>query len=133
MNPNMQTAASRRMEGGFNLVGLAGQVGGPQVVGNSSAPPPQAAPGAQPAPGVTGITPGAIERRVGPSIPASQQLSGPGASPGGPMMGGGFEAPGQMMQNAPNLQGPARSEFNAPVGNLESFLRNLQNQRSQER
>lgn len=141
MNPNMQIAASRRMGGDFNLGGISGQLGGggnfrmaPQGggMGPGSAPAPQAPPGAQPAPGVTGITPGAIERRVGPSMPASQQLSGAG-SMGAPQMGGGMEAPGAMMQNAPDLMGPARSELNAPVGNLENFLRNLQNQRSQER
>ena len=79
-------------------------------------------PGSQPAPGVTGITPGAVERRVGNPTPPSMQL-GSNAR---------FDRSAAPMAINPNQQGPARGELNAPVGNIENFLRNLQNRRSQQ-
>ena len=94
-------------------------------------PPESSAPGTTPAPGVTGVTPGAVERRLSPTASAQASM---GSAGGPPQMGpNAMFSQGQFASQRPNLQGPGRGELNAPMGNLENFLRNIQNRRSQER
>lgn len=146
MNPQMQQLAANRMGGGgyasradnpisqlkrtssggaaggeTDVMGMVSVLGGdrqPQLSGLGAA----TSPGTMAAPGVTGITPGAVERRVGNPTPPSMQL-GSNAR---------FDRSAAPMAINPNQQGPARGELNAPVGNIENFLRNLQNRRSQQ-
>lgn len=131
---NFAGAAQKRLESnsnGLGAHGLSGQknakltLGAGAGAGASNSP----VPGSQPAPGVTGVTPGAVERRMTPPPTAQVQQTG------SPMRGANpqFSAPNSPMMNMPDLQGPARGQLQAPTGNLENFLRNLQNRRSQER
>jgi hypothetical protein len=137
MNPLQQAAMNRTNTwSGGNPVSMPGR--GPveeaglfgQLIGQN-AQQVQQPPGASPAPGVTGITPGAIERRSGGTTPPSQQVPPPS---GPPQLGAnpGFQNRQTRMQT-PDQLGPSRAQVNAPVGNLEQFLRNLQMQNSQER
>lgn len=154
MNPQMQQLAANRMGGGgyasradnpisqLKRTSSGGAAGGridgmgmasafdrdkemamlggeqPQLSGLGAA----TSPGTTAAPGVTGITPGAVERRVGNPTPPSMQL-GSNAR---------FDRSAAPTAINPNQQGPDRRELNAPVGNIENFLRNLQNRRSQQ-
>lgn len=128
MTPEMQALAARRFggntvnrantsaaepetTGNWGTVGMQGTVTGRT---NVNQPSPQ--------PGIAGVTPGAIERRQG-GAPPSMQAPPPPAS---------FNDP-QMINNAPNMSGPARADLTAPVGNLQAFLQNLQNKNSQGR
>lgn len=73
-------------------------------------------------PGTSGVTPGAVERRLNFSPPTQQAAGG---LPQPASMQARFENPG-FMQNKPNLMAPGRGEMNAPVGNIQNFLTNLQ-------
>jgi hypothetical protein len=98
---------------------------GPQVGGPT--PGAGAAPGTpQAVPGVSGITPGAVERRLN-ATPPSQQ-----ANPVGAGMAGGPSSVTQQMQTqlqgpatfqSPNLLGPDRSSMSSPLMAIQQLLR----------
>jgi hypothetical protein len=81
----------------------------------------------QPSPGVEGVTPGAVERRLGGSTPTRQG----GGSSAPPTQQAQFGPP-QRKAIKPNQSGPGRSELAAPVGNIENFLRNLQTKKTRD-
>ena len=85
--------------------------------------------GAQQAPqrGVQGVTPGAVERRMGGPTPSQQgaQLAKPTPNPA-------EFGKAQRVTHKPDQAGPARSQVSGAVGNIENFIRSLQN-RNRER
>lgn len=112
-----------------NISGVVKLPGG----GPSIAPPRQAPPAQTPSPaspvgeqtpvqGVQGITPGAIERRLGVP-PASLQARG-----------GAMPAPSEAakMMHTPNQMGPERSVLSSPLAGIQSLLGVLQSRQQRQ-
>lgn len=96
---------------------------------SSGGPSPVAMPqdiGAQPppVPGVSGITPGAIERRLG-VLPASMQALGGAPQPPS-------DAARSILQHQPNELGPSRFQVNSPVAAIQNLLQQIRSQRGSE-
>lgn len=112
--PENKTIKMAKQPGDSKTVETGGMAASVLGKGSAKAKP-------QPSPGVEGVTPGAVERRLGGSTPTAQG----GKTPAPPTEQARFGPP-QRKAIKPNQHGPGRGELSAPVGNIENFLRTLQ-------
>lgn len=95
--------------------------GGPGGLPSAGAEPP--------VPGVTGVTPGAVERRLGVP-PASLQAIGGAPRLPSEAARNIFSQP-EMLQHKPNLLGPSRDMVSNPAASIQALLSQLQRGRGQ--